>query len=253
MEFMREWYIFLSQLSATLGEPLNQFADRIEFPLVSATLFGLIGATAPCQLTTNLSAMAYVSSRLGEGRPWREVLAYVFGKVLVYTMVGGAVVLLGLQLQAAAIPVVVAARKALGPLMILIGLGLLGAFRLRGSVGSRVSAWLQARLPRSGAWGGFLLGISFSFTFCPTLFWLFFGLMVPLALRSAAGWTFPGLFAVGTTLPLVAFASLLTTVGGAAAGGLVERLRRSSRTVTRISGVVFILAGINDTLTYWAL
>ncbi|MBI2154320.1 MAG: sulfite exporter TauE/SafE family protein, partial [Candidatus Rokubacteria bacterium] len=64
MGIMREWYIFLSQLSATLGEPLNQFADQINFPLVSAVLFGLIGATAPCQLTTNLSAIAYVSRRL---------------------------------------------------------------------------------------------------------------------------------------------------------------------------------------------
>jgi len=156
------------------------------------------------------------------------------------------------RIQAAAIPVVVAARKALGPLMILIGLGLLGVLRLRGSVGSRVSAWLQARLPRTGAWGAFLLGVTFSFTFCPTLFWLFFGLMIPLALRSPAGWTFPGLFAVGTTLPLVAYAGLLAA-GNGAGRGFMERLKRSGPLVTRVAGVVFILAGINDTLTYWAI
>jgi hypothetical protein len=50
MEFMREWYIFLSRLSTTLGEPLNQLAGRVELPLVSALVFGLLGATAPCQL-----------------------------------------------------------------------------------------------------------------------------------------------------------------------------------------------------------
>ena len=217
---MREWYLVLSQFSAALTVPVSSLADRVELPLLSVLLFGLIGAVSPCQLTTNLSAMAYVSSRLGEERPWREALAYILGKVLVYTMVGAAVILLGLQLQAAAVPVVIVARKALGPLMIVIGLGLLGVLRLRGSMGRGISAWFHARLPRSGAWGAFLLGVSFSFTFCPTLFWLFFGLTIPLALRSAAGWSFPGLFAVGTTLPLVAFAGLLA-VGSGAAGGFV--------------------------------
>lgn len=251
-EFMQEWYLILSSFSTALTVPIGALADRAALPMLAVMLFGLVGAVSPCQLTTNLSAMAYVSSRLGAGRPWQEALAYILGKVLVYTVVGGAVIVLGFQLQATAIPVVVAARKALGPLMIVIGLGLLGLLRLRGSAGRGISAWLQARLPRNGTWGAFLLGVSFSFTFCPTLFWLFFGLMIPLALRSAAGWTFPGLFAVGTTLPLAVFAGLLA-VGNGAAGGLVERLKRSSRLVSRISGGIFILAGINDTLTYWAI
>ena len=198
---MREWYLLLSQLSGAFAVPVSNLADRLELPLLTVVLFGVVGAVSPCQLTTNLSAMAYVSSRLGEGRPLREALAYISGKVLVYMTVGGAVILLGLQLQSAAVPVVIAARKALGPLMIVIGLGLLRVLRLHGSVGRSVSARLQARLPRKGAWGAFLLGVSFSFTFCPTLFWLFFGLMIPLALRSTAGLVFPGLFAVGTTPP----------------------------------------------------
>ena len=189
---------------------------------------------------------------MGEARPWREALAYILGKVLVYSALGAAAVAVGLQLQAAAIPVAMAARKVLGPLMIIIGLGFLGVLRLRGSAGRGVSAWLQARLPQGGALGAFLLGVAFSFTFCPTLFWLFFGLTIPLALRSGAGWAFPGLFAVGTALPLVAFTGLLA-VGSGAAGGFVERLNRFHRVLSRIAGVVFILAGINDTLTYWAL
>ena len=250
--FMRQWYLVLSQFSAALTVPVGDLADRVELPVLTVLLFGLVGAVAPCQLTTNLSAMAYVSGRLEEGRPWREALAYILGKVLVYTLGGAAVVAVGLQLQAAAIPVVIVARKALGLLMIVIGLGFLGILRLRGSVGSGLSAGLQARLPRGGAWGAFLLGVTFSFTFCPTLFWLFFGLTIPLALRSAGGWSFPGLFALGTALPLVAFTGLLAA-GSAAAGGLLERLKRSHRLLSRVAGVIFILAGINDTLTYWAL
>ncbi len=249
---MAQWYVTLSQFSAVLTIPVSDLADRVELPLVTAFLFGLVGAVAPCQLTTNLSAMAYVGSRVGERRPWPEALAYVLGKVLVYTALGAAAVAVGRELQAAAIPVAVAARKVLGPLMIVIGLGFLGILRLRGSVGRGVSAWLQARLPQGGALRAFLLGVTFSFTFCPTLFWLFFGLTIPLALRSAAGWTFPGLFAVGTALPLLVFTALLV-VGRDVAQGFVARMKQSHGLIGQIAGAVFILAGIHDTLTYWIL
>jgi cytochrome c-type biogenesis protein len=249
---MTQWYLVLSRFSAALTVPVSDLADRMELPLLTVFLFGLVGAVAPCQLTTNLSAIAYVGSRVGVVRPWRDALAYVLGKILVYTALGAIAVAVGLQLQTAAIPAAVAARKLLGPLMIVIGLGFLGVLRLRGSAGRPVSAWLRARLPQGGASRAFLLGLTFSFTFCPTLFWLFFGLTIPLALRSAAGWIFPGLFAVGTALPLLAFTALLV-VGTDLAHGFVARVKRSHRRISRIAGAVFVLAGIHDTVTYWTL
>ncbi|MGH7573384.1 MAG: hypothetical protein ACREMK_16310 [Gemmatimonadota bacterium] len=48
------WYSWLSGLAQG---PILLVQDWIEgstVPLVSALLFGLIGATSPCQLTTNL-------------------------------------------------------------------------------------------------------------------------------------------------------------------------------------------------------
>jgi len=249
---MTQWYVVLSRFSAALTVPVSDLADRLALPLLTVFLFGLVGAVAPCQLTTNLSAMAWVGSRVAEARPCRDALAYVLGKVLVYTALGALAVVVGRELQAAAIPVAVVARQVLGPLMIVIGLGFLGILRLRGSVGRGPSAWLQAQLPHRGPTRAFLLGVAFSFTFCPTLFWLFFGLTIPLALRSAAGWAFPGLFAVGTALPLLAFTALLV-IGTDLAQGFVARVKRSHRLIGRIAGAVFVLAGIHDTLTYWTL
>jgi len=247
---MREWYILLSQMSVALSVPVKQAADSLQLPLLTVVLVGLVGSLSPCQLTTNLSAMAYVSRKIEPGHVWSEALAYSLGKVLIYMLAGGAVIFLGLQLQQAAIPVVVVIRKAVGPLMILIGLGLVGLIRLRGSVGRKFFSWLQSRLPQTGVAGAFSLGVVFSFTFCPTLFWLFFGLMIPLALISTGGWVFPGIFAVGTTLPLLAFVGLLA-MGSDMGGTLTGRLKKSGRRITQFSGVIFILAGINDTLTYW--
>ena len=248
-ETMQQWYIVLSQLSLNLSVPVKQLTNGIQVPILTALLLGFVGSLSPCQLSTNLSAIAFVSRRL-DRELWSEALAYSLGKVLVYMLTGGAVILLGLRLEQAAIPIAVVVRKAIGPLMIVIGLGLVGLIRLRGAAGSHVVAWLRSRLPISGVPGAFSLGVIFSFTFCPTLFWLFFGLMIPLALISNGGWTFPGLFAVGTALPLISFAALASP-GSQMSEKLKETLKRSRSLVSRISGVIFILVGINDTLTYW--
>ena len=54
------WYAWLSGLNAAATEPLSALADGLGIPLLSALLFGLMGSTSPCQLTTNASALAYV-------------------------------------------------------------------------------------------------------------------------------------------------------------------------------------------------
>jgi sulfite exporter TauE/SafE len=66
-------------------------------------------------------------------------LAYVAGKVSVSSVVGAAVIVAGLQLQATSIPVILVARKALGPLMVIIGLMLAGAWRPRVTLGQTLS------------------------------------------------------------------------------------------------------------------
>ncbi len=251
-ELMRQWYILLSQLSVALSMPVKQLAEASQLPILAVLLIGLVGALSPCQLTTNLSAIAYVSRKGNEWQVWSEALAYAAGKVLVYTLTGGAVIYLGVQLQHSALPIVVVTRKIAGPLMILIGFGLLGLIQLRGSFGHRFSCWLKPRLPKQDLIGAFSLGAVFSFTFCPTLFWLFFGLMIPLAVVSAGGWIFPSVFALGTVLPLLAFAGVMAS-GNDLGNTLTKRLSRYPGRIRQISGAVFIVAGVNDTLTYWLI
>ncbi len=252
-ELGRWWYHILSQLSLTVSAPFYALTDRVELPLLSALLFGLVGALSPCQLTTNASAMAYVARRLGQAKvAWKEAIAYTLGKVLVYTIVGGLVILVGLELEAASIPIVKAARKAVGPLLIVIGLSFLGLFRLKGSLGEGFGSWLKARVRHQGVLGAFLMGVAFSFAFCPTLFWLFFGLTIPLGLGSKGGVIYPGIFALGTTLPLLAFTAILSFSPPWAEASL-KRSMNAHRLLSRVVGAVFIVMGVNDTFTYWAL
>jgi len=130
--------------------------------------------------------------------------------------------------------VIIAARKALGPLMIVVGLGLIGLVPLRLRLGQRIARRLSGPLRARGAGGAFLLGV------------------LPLALKSTAGWAFPGLFALGASLPLLAVTGLVVAGVGAVdvvAGG-IKRLERPLRA---IAAVVLVLAGLHDTVVYWLL
>ncbi len=250
-ELANSWYIVLSRLNAAVAEPLMGLSGSIGVPIVAALLMGLLGATSPCQVTTNAGALAFVSRRLGTPRtPLLSALAYLLGKTAVYTLVGIAVLVAGRELAIDSIPVIVVVRKALGPLMILIGLYFLGVLRLNVSVGHGLSERLQRRAG-DGARGSFLLGVAFAFAFCPTLFWLFFGLTIPLALQSPVGILYPPAFALGTTLPLLGLTGLLAL--GANRARYFRGLRRINRLFGLVAGVVLVLAGLNDTLVYWFL
>lgn len=254
-DFIGEYYAWLSSLASWLTFPISNLAGSINIPLVSALLFGLIGATAPCQLSGSVATLAFLSRDAADSRRvWTQALAFVAGKVTVYLLVGGTIVLLGLQLSQlsqTAIPIVIVARRALGPLLIGVGLFMLGLFQAHLSLGGRISTWLQAKVgERQGLLPAYLLGVAFSFTFCPTLFWLFFGLTIPLAIASTGGVLFPGVFAVGTALPVLGLAGLLAS-GTVNMSRFFKRFKAADVWLQRGVGVVFVLIGLNETLLYW--
>ncbi|MBI4317765.1 MAG: sulfite exporter TauE/SafE family protein [Chloroflexi bacterium] len=252
-ELALNWYSFVAGISGMAGEPLMALSDTIGLPIVAAVLLGLLGATSPCQVTTNASALAIVSRRLDTPyAPVRSALAYLLGKALVYTILGAAVVLVGRELATGSIPIIVIARKALGVLMVLIGLFFLGVLRPQVSIGHRLSAWLQDRATGGGWRATFLLGGAFGFAFCPTLFWLFFGLTIPMALRSPLGVLYAPAFALGTTLPLLGLVGLLA-LGVRQTAGYAKGVQRANKLLQRGAGVVLLLAGVNDIFVYWIL
>lgn len=220
-------------------------------------LFGLIGATSPCQVSTNVAALAFLSRDVADSRRvWAQTVAFVAGKVTVYLVAGGVILGLGLQfnqLTQTAVPVAVIARRALGPLLIAVGLFMLGVLKSRLSFGGRFSAWLEGKVrQRRGILSAYLLGVAFAFTFCPTLFWLFFGLTIPLAIASPGGLLFPGLFAVGTALPVLGLAGLLAS-GTVNVGHFVKRFKAADVWIQRAVGGLFVLIGVNEIVLYWFL
>lgn len=256
-EFVLQYYAALSSLANWLTTPLGNLADSVNIPVVSALLFGLIGSTAPCQLSTSVATLAYLSRGVADPRKvWGQTIAYVAGKVTVYLAVGGVVVMLGLQLNQighTAIPLISAARRAMGPLLILVGLFMLGVFKSQLTIGARLSTWLDKKVGRRpGLLPAYLMGVAFSFTFCPTLFWLFFGLTIPLAIASTGGILLPGVFAIGTVLPILGLAGLMAS-GAVNMSQFLRRFKATDVWIQRAVGIIFILIGINEILLYWLI
>jgi len=252
-DLMLGWYSIMSTLYAAVQGPFVGLTSGGETTLLTALLLGILGAASPCQLSTNASSIAYLLRGVGrQGQPigWATA-AYIAGKVFMYSGIGLLAILMGQGLQAVAIPTVVVARKVLGPLMILIALAMFGIWRPRWGFGHGVSLRLRDRVGGGGTLNAFLLGVAFSFAFCPTLALLFFGYVIPTTIKSATGPLHPAAFAVGTTLPLIVTAVVLAA--GVDVQALTRRVPAWEPWLRRGAGVIFLLAGINDTLLYWFL
>lgn len=246
------WYGFLSSFSGDAALAIGGLDQQLGIPLLSALLLGLIGAAAPCQLTQSVGMLAFLGPT-DAGRPrWRAALAYVAGKALVYSALGVVAVLVGAGLSEISIPVFVGARKALGPLMVIVGLAMAGALRLNWFPGSGLGQRVRAVVRQRAGRAPFLMGAAFGFSFCPTLFALYFAFLIPLALSRPEGVVYPALFALGTALPLLVVVGLLS-LGGGSARRYARQIGRGQRVVAVVAGLLLVLAGLHDTVVYWLL
>lgn len=242
-------YGFLSDISRLLSSPfLNIVHETEQFPILASLVLGLIGALAPCQLTGNIGAITFYGNRsLQTKSQWTEIGFFVLGKIVVFSALGIAVWLLGREFQDVLPQYFSIFRKLMGPLFIIIGLVLFGIVKLR---------WLDslARLipfkKQEGKMGSFLMGVSFSVAFCPTMFTLFFFTLMPIVLTSSYGVVLPSIFAIGTSIPVLIFAGIITFIG--LDGALMKKSRKIGNIIQKAAALLFIIIGILDTITYWA-
>jgi cytochrome c-type biogenesis protein len=241
-------YALVSRPFAWLAEPVNTLRSSFNLPLLSAFLLGLLGALAPCQLSTGSAALAWFGKDASEGLDWPRVGLFFFGKVLVYVSFAFVALVLFKGQMSTPGEFFNTVRKIISPLMVVMGLFLLGLLRLPAPNLTLKGLYTWAET-RGGYLGAFALGIAFSLAFCPTMFWLFFGLVLPSALDSSVGAFFPLFFALGTSIPLLLV--LLLIDKGKGKGQVLSRARRGGRWLNVVAGVVLVLVGLYDTTIYW--
>jgi cytochrome c-type biogenesis protein len=245
---MYEWF---SQISNFLSQPfLSMIRNTEGIPILTAFILGIVGALAPCQFTGNLGAITiYGNQSLQKKIAWSEMVFFILGKIVVYSLLGFIVWILGNEVQTNLTLIFPWIRKAFGPLLIIVGLFMVGVIKLRKtiSLGS-----IPERFFKKGKLGAFLMGVSFTLGFCPTMFILFFVTLMPIAVTVSYGFILPPIFAVGTSLPLIISIFLIWYLD--LSGKLMKKSgRKLGVIVQKVAGGLMVLLGILDTLTYWGI
>ncbi|PEM92383.1 cytochrome C biosynthesis protein [Bacillus wiedmannii] len=224
--------------------PLMDVANATKsIPLLFAFLLGIVGTLAPCQLTGNISAITlYGNQSLQKGHAWKHILLFILGKIIAFTTLGLFVWFLGKEIQQILTLYFPWLRKIIGPLLILMGLMLAGIIKGRNFFPIKF-------IRKQNEVGSFLLGFFFSLAFCPTMFVLFFGTLIPLSFSYNYGYLFPTFFSIGTALPIVILLFIISYLG--LNGALLKKSRKIGKTIQLIAGILLILIGLYDISLYW--
>jgi cytochrome c-type biogenesis protein len=175
-------------------------------------------------------------------------LLYALGRMLAYTALGMALV--GGLLTGSHVSSFLQAHvnQFLGPILILVSLVLLDLVSLGGS-GPRLSEAVQRRVEALGIWGALALGVLFALSFCPISAVLFFLTLIPQAIAQRSPVALPSMYGLGTALPVVGFA-LILAFQAQRLGTAFNRLAQFEHWARRVTGIVFLLAGIYLSLVY---
>jgi cytochrome c biogenesis protein CcdA len=160
-----------------------------------------------------------------------------------YSILGIIIIVAGLEIPGVASFLQDFGEQVMGPLLIVVGVIMLSANRISiGLGGGRLSA-IGGRVANWGMVGGFLLGALFALAFCPYSAVLFFGVLIPLALKSAGGVALPAVYAIGTGLPVLVFGTLLS-VGVAGVSNWLNAVARAEKVIRVATSIIFIGVGI---------
>ena len=216
---------------------------------VSALWFGILTSISPCPLATNITAISFVGRRTGSPRGvLLSGLLYTLGRAVVYTVIGMLLVMSLLSAPTVSLMLQTWMNKLLGPILILVGMVMLGLLRFSAR-GRGMSERLQTRVEGWGLLGALGLGCLFALSFCPVSATLFFGSLLPLAVKHGSGILLPFIYGIGTAIPVVIFA-LVLAFGARWLGKVFERVTQAERWMRIVTGLVFVGVGIYMSLLY---
>jgi cytochrome c biogenesis protein CcdA len=208
----------------------------------AALWLGILTSISPCPLATNIAAISYVSRKVDKTR-WVLLagLLYTLGRSLAYLIVAIIVTKGLLSIPGVSNFLQKYMNLLVGPIMLIVGLLLLDVWKFSFS-GGGVGKGLQKRIDSMGIWGAGVLGIIFALAFCPVSAGLFFGGLIPLAIKGNAV-LMSSLYGIGTALPVIVFA-LLLAFAAHWVGAAFNKMTVIEIWVRRITAAVMILVGV---------
>lgn len=214
----------------------------------TAVWLGILTSISPCPMATNLTAISYVSRKIGKpSQVFLTGLLYSLGRALAYTVLGILLVTSFLSAPILSFMLQKYMNLVMGPLLIIIGIILLDIIPISFS-GRGLSTKMQTRIDTMGIWGAVPLGVFFALSFCPVSAALFFGSLLSLAVTHNSGVLLPASYGIATGLPVLLF-SILLSLGVSRVAKVYNKIQSYEKWARRITAVLFILVGLYYSLT----
>lgn len=217
--------------------------------IIAAIWLGVLTSISPCPLATNIAAVSYIGKNAAKKRiAVISSLLYLSGRMAAYAALSAIIVTSLLSIPSVSNFLQQYMNKVLGPVLIIAGMFLLDLLRLpagRGTDSSRLGQLAEKNIFSAS----FLMGVVFALTFCPVSAALFFGSLIPLAVRNSSPVLLPLLYGAGTALPVLGF-GLILAFGANYLSNVYNAVSRMELWARRITGALFIVIGIYFCLVY---
>lgn len=222
---------------------INALIDNYNIPLLTAFLLGVLTSISPCPLATNITAIAYISKEIKTVKnTLLNGLFYTLGRGISYTLLA-TLIYFGLSSFQISNIFQGWGDKILGPVLIIIGLIMFGVIKINFGTKNEKIEKLKEWLAGKGYIGSLLLGVLFALAFCPYSGVLFFGILIPLVLKSPESLLLPPLFALGTGLPVIIF-SFLIAFSMQKVSQAFQIARKVEKVMRYAVASVFLIAGV---------
>ena len=217
--------------------------------LAASLWLGVLTSISPCPLATNIAAISYIG-RKSEHRKYILLsgLLYTLGRVLTYILLAFVLVSGLYQVPSISNFLQTQMGKILGPVLIIVGMFLLGWLNLN-LKGLSLGDSLQCKVDKFGIFSALPLGAMFALSFCPVSAAIYFGSLVPLSLEQNSRVLMPALYGIGTAIPVIVFAFIMAYAAHLV-GKIFYKITKIEIWMRRITGVIFVLVGIYLSLVY---
>lgn len=212
--------------------------------LLTALLLGLLTILDPCTLMTSITAIGFIDREIGNRR--RVLLCggmFVLGKLATYILLS-IPFLMGAQTQHIQHLLEHWGEPILAIVMTLCGIILFFAGHHHHEHDHGISRWLKEVDDEQSSFWAFLLGIFFAIAFCPHRLVYFITMIdISLTLSTAWNWLMPVVFGLGTGLPIMIIAWLIS-YSAVSIDSLRSRMSHIEKGMRYVCAALFLAVGL---------
>lgn len=222
--------------------------NDILIAILSSFWLGMLTVIHPCPLATNVSALTCLCAVSTIKK--RIIIIntiFVLGRILSFSILGILITQSIFSIKGLVDFLSHSLNRVFGILLILSGMVLSGLLFNKGQI--LFYRWMEkyVKNSRGNLVFTFMLGVLTALLFCPATAAIFFGILIPLCIKSGLVTALPVVYSIGSAFPIVLL-EIIIVKGLPLLAGRNKKGINIELLITRISGWALILVGIYITL-----